>query len=365
MRSLLLACALGLSACSSPQIPPLDFAEQRAPAEREEIEPATEERLRRLEARLAAGELAPVIEKLEALVDARPGLAEAWTLLGLAQLEQAYRQALERPGSRASVDASALTLAESALRTAQRLAPEEIGVDRALAVLFEREGHLEAAHAAAARVLNRRAFDREALLTAARAAAELGWERRAVIHLEALRSLRPEPIEALALETAVYRRLAEGSDDRELRTRYYERLYRAWSDWSERLPKDARGPRGLAAALQLRVEEFGGSYGEKRVQQIHALYRQAIQLAPADAELRFEHGSFLEKVGNESEAERQYRRSLDFDSRYLPALLNLAALLWESERRNEAQLYWTRALPQVQDSEERAQIERLLTPRGD
>ena len=360
MRPLLLACFLGLGACSSPRIPPLDFAEQHAPDEREAIEPATEERLRQLETRLAAGEIDDVAAELQSLVATRPGLAEAWTLLGLAQLELAYRDVQRQQDGRATVDADALTLAESALTTAQRLAPDAIGVDRALAILFEREGHLEAAYAAAARVLKRRAFDPDALLAAARTAAELGWERRAVIHLEALRSLRPEPTEALALETAVYRRLALGHDDAELRTRWYERLYRAWIDWSERLPKDARGPRGLAGTLQLRVEEFGGSYDAARVQQIEELYAQAVRLAPTDADLRFEHGHFLEKIGERQRAERQYRRALDFDSAHLPSLLNLAALLWESERKNEARLYWQRALPRITGREERTQVERLL-----
>ncbi|PIE24677.1 MAG: hypothetical protein CSA62_02270 [Planctomycetota bacterium] len=360
MRPLLFACALAFAACSSPQIPPLDFAKQHAPKEREVIDAATTEQLLALEKRLGAGEFEAVLHELESMVEARPGLAEAWTLLGLTQLELAYQDLQAGNKNNATVDNAALTLAESSLRTARRLAPDMIGVDRALAVLFEREGHLEAAYAAATRVLTRRAFDAEALLSAARCAAELGWERRTVIHLDALRSLRPQPTEALALETAVYRRLALGSDEQELRTRWYERLYRAWNDWSERSPKDARGPRGLAATLQLRIEQFGGSYSKDRIAQISALYAKATGLAPSDPALRFEHGHFLEKIGDLAGAERQYRRALDFDAKHLPSLLNLAALLWESERRHEARLYWQRALAQISDAKERARVQQLL-----
>jgi Flp pilus assembly protein TadD len=360
MHRLAPLCLLGLFACSSPQVPPGQFALSFAPEQRQSPSESDSAEIARCAELWQQGEDSEAVSRLGALLSNKPGLAEGWLLLG--QIRDARAHAALREGSdpRARVEGSELTRAESALLTAKKLAPELLSVDLALAELFERIGHLEAAHGAYARVLEKRAFDLEALLGAARCATELGWERSATLRLDALRGLRPHPIEALALETAVYRRLARSSEAVEQRTRFYDRLLRAWTEWSEREPQDARGPRGIAATLRLRVEEFGGSYDAELIARIDALFAEARKLAPLDAELLFETAEFAERTDRQPDAERLYRRAIDVDAEHVPSLLNLGSLLESSDRPSEARYFWRRALPLLRSSDERDELDKLI-----
>ena len=302
------------------------------------------------------------------LADATPGLVEAqWRLGRVGRLRLVELLAKDRdgqegkvPNSKRAWDQALYEDAETALRIAATLAPREARYHSELGMLFELEGHLEAALLAHERALGLAAFSRGSLLAAARLATALGEERRAVRHLEALRAVADPSPQALEWEARCYLVLADDPEQRRLGP-WLERAERAFAGMRRLEPKSPRGAAGIAHCRFRAAQLAPQKPNAEQLDAMRTLYLEAARLAPSDPVHRFNLGVFLESklVGDNDAARQQYRAALDRDAKHLPSRLNLARLLWLADRKDDAKAQWRIALPQLTGNE-RKRVEELL-----
>ncbi|HHI78962.1 MAG TPA: tetratricopeptide repeat protein [Planctomycetes bacterium] len=258
--------------------------------------------------------------------------------------------------------------AETAFLTARHYAPENPEVYLALGRLYEVDGHLEAALENYREVLGFSALDPKALYHAARLATNMGREREAAKYLVALRTIPEMKPRILILEARVYLVLAQARDqDPQSRKTYLENAQRAFSEFRELHPKDARGPGGIAHCLVLKALEKKEKVSPTLRKRIDTLFLEAARLAPEDPLPRYNLGRFLESpvVADFEAAAIAYHSALSRDPEHLPSLLNLAALELQAGRKKKARLLYQRALPLIQDPSERDWVLSFLTKEQD
>jgi len=308
------------------------------------------------------------------LIADHPLSAEAHVVYGLASLGVAMepvREARARAAKGNSKqepvvpDLTELDEAETSLLSAVKLAPRMPEAQTALADLYYEEGHLEAALAGYRKALELSAFHRPALLRAAELATDLGLERSAAIYLEGLRTQPDFPTKALVWETQVYLSLADARDQIESRTTYLTRALRAFRELKARQPGKPLAVLGEAHCRFLLMRDSGQKLTNAQIDQLRKLYLEAARLDPTDPVPRYNLGRVLEDdlVGRREAAIESYRAALDRSPTHLPSLLNLARLLWEDGKRDEATGLYRRALPLMKDTDERKYVERLLAGR--
>lgn len=319
-------------------------------------------RLAEARSKLADGDPAGAAVLARSLVEQEPAAPAARIVLGEALLAL--------PPTAAPLQLDTRGEAETHLLAAAKLAPAAPEAHDALGRLYENDGHFEAALASYGRALEVSALYRPSLVAAARLATELGQERRAIRHLEALRALQPLPADALVWEARCYLTLAEsaaltGSPDALQRNAWLRRARRAFIELGERESSDPRAPAGEAHCSFLLALDSPDKIADDEKRHIRALYQKAARLAPADPLPRYNLARFLESrlVADATGAIEEYKATLARDPLHLPSLLNLARLLWLAGKRDAARVYYRQALPLVEDDGERSRIERLLAAR--
>lgn len=318
-----------------------------------------------------AGATESAIAELRDIVRERPRLVEARRLLAQAVLARLERSNPARLPSEVRLDL--LLEAEIATRGGLKYLPDDPTLWTTLGRTLELDGHLEAALEAFRTAIERGSADVRALLAAARIAIDLGEERGALRHLEALRTRSDAlPAEVLLWEARCYLTLHETMlreksrqpvDERNRKT-YLARALRAFEELAARAPDDARV---LAASAYCRYEQIRAGDVEasaEAITDIGELYRKAARLAPRDPKPRFDLGVFLESalVDDAAAAVAAYRGALDRDPAHLPSQLNLARLLWLQSgdaQKVEARALWRSALPRL-SAREKKRVEELL-----
>jgi hypothetical protein len=355
MRFLCLGASIWLVSCTSVPPPPAERAADAPVEGAVKPDAKAQAMLAGGSAALAAADLDRAERTARALIARDPRLAQAWTLLGQALTERAHGlKAVAR-------SVTQLEDTEAALLRATRLAPKSAHAHAALGRFYEVDGHREAGLAAHRRALSLSAFLPESLLAAARLSMELGEERGARLHLEALRALPDLPTEALIQEARCYLSLADAPDQSAERATSLARALRAFHELSIREPEDPRGPAGEAhCRFTLALERATVPDAEKN--RIRELWQEAARLAPADPTPRFNLALFLESklVGDRAAAIATYRATLARDATHLPSLVNLARLLWVDGDHDAAKALYRRALPKLEDERERREVRRLL-----
>ncbi len=313
--------------------------------------------LEKASAALLAGDNDRAIELAAPLAAAEPRDAAAQLILGRALEAQVKRE--YAAGRVPDIDLA--ERCEFHLGAAVRLLDKDVDARLALGEYYELEGHLEAALASYESILRFAALDKRALVAAARVATELGEERNAARHFEALRAKPPVPTEVLLEEARCYMTLAASNDSGD-RTRWLRLARRAFRDLGERQPKDARAPAGEGYCEFLLASE-SSTIDDTAKSRIRELYLEAARLAPEDPLPRYNLALFLESslVGDPGAARDEYRATLARDASHVPSLLNLARLLWIAGEKDAARVYWRRVLPLLGDEDEKRRVRAMLS----
>lgn len=378
---LVLALLPWFGSCSSIPIP-LDEALEALPDGPAAIvdDEATSDRLERARRSIEGGTWRTAHSDLASLVRERPRLVAARSLLATILVLELERDELRdskpraREAFRPEDRLDAIQEAEFVVLGGLRYAPNDAMLHALLGRIYEVDGHLEAAVVAYRRAVALDGRDTNALLALTRLELDLGEERAAVFHLEALRARLSElPIEALTWEARCYMALHDTllseratGDQASNKKTYLDRARRAYDELAARSPIDARAMAGGAYCRFLQMSEGDVPRTESSIEEALDLYRRAARLAPTDATHRFDLGVFLESglVADAPAAIGEYRSALARDPSHLPSQLNLARLLWqghppESPERAEARQLWALALPRL-DGRERRRVEALL-----
>ena len=293
---------------------------------------------------------------IENLLGNNDGLAEGHLLMGIGML----RSWLSETPSSETTALEELQEAEFHLLAATRLEPRNPEAHWTLGRLYQKDGHLEAALAAYRTALEFNVQYRPALISAAGLATELGEERDAIRHLEALRAKTPFPKQALHWETRCYLTLLEATDPQlEANHKIFlQRALRAYQELAELQKNSNLGTSGQAYCLFL-MAQMG--FAKLDSEKIRELWLEAARIDPRDPEPRFNLAAFLESdlVGEVEAAIDAYRSSLDRDPTHLPSMLNLARLLLDRKKGEALELY-RRALPKIQDPKEKKKVLKIL-----
>lgn len=306
--------------------------------------------------RVSAADMEPAVARAIAAatttVEREPGDAAAWGRLGMVL----HAHSLPKEAADAYVEAA-------------RLDDSDHRWTHLHARLLETEAP-EAALVLAEETLHRRAHFPPALALRARLLEALGEDEAAGAAWVALAAAAPNSGEAAL---ALARRLLERGDiegARERLERLTGRIPDSAAGWSflaqihrrldqpERAQEAARrarlgasspsrGATGdpdplLEAVAERRADAVGREARARRaaesgdVEAAAALYRDLSRERPDDAELRYNLGNALSRLGRSAEAEAAYREALARDPDSSPAMANLANLLARSGREEEA-----------------------------
>ncbi|MBI5364927.1 MAG: tetratricopeptide repeat protein [Planctomycetes bacterium] len=96
-----------------------------------------------------------------------------------------------------------------------------------------------------------------------------------------------------------------------------------------------------------------------------AWLEKAIELDDRFEQAHFELGVLKEDLGKQDEAIRHYRRAIEIDPAFLPALRNLALLYFARKDQANTRLWVKRALEHERDPERRKALENMLEPLGE
>lgn len=218
--------------------------------------------------------------------------------------------------------------AEGALRLALRLAPRHPEVVVRYVRFLLAEGHLSAAADAAEAGLVHTPQDRGLLLAAAESRYELGEERRALRHLELLETVAPDHAPSRYRLGICQLRLAESGGPDETPTARLERAQECFDTYRDMAPTDQDG--WLAAGqARVRLAEAGpgGQASQGLLNEALSIWVEGEARFGAQPEFPYRVGWCYEALGRPGPAAAGYRRALDVEPLYTPALLALAGLL--------------------------------------
>ncbi len=349
------------------------------PGEAEEASEAVAGQLAQAALAVEAGKGEQVVDELRAIVIDHPKVVAARSLLATILVGDLEARALDqhrRTKSRPPEERiNAIAEAELLVRAGLVYAPDDARLHALLARVYEVDGHLEAALAAYREAHRREPGATRTLLSMTRLELELGEERAAVFHLEALRSrIATVPIDVLFWEVRCYmalydtlrREAVAGNATNDNKKTYLDRARRAYDELASRSPDDARASAGSAFCRFRQLLDGDRPRSDKAIREVLDLYREAARLAPTDALRRFDLGVVLESelIDDPAAAALEYRSALARDPEHIPSALNLARLLWaqpptDSAARSEARKLWSMALPRL-EPRERRRVEALL-----
>ncbi len=119
-----------------------------------------------------------------------------------------------------------------------------------------------------------------------------------------------------------------------MRNRVWTSEANLWADAARKAPRSARARFALANAL----------FREKRYDEAFGEYREAERLNPRDEEALMGEASVLVIRGEKEKARKIYKKIVEGNARFRPALNNLGSLAYEERRFGEAAAYYRRSL---------------------
>lgn len=352
---------LGLAACSAASPDPAVMAAAELPVM--QLDEASAVRAAEAAARAVAAvdsrrfELAEDIAR--DVLSWAPRQPRARAVLGLCLLQRA--SAVSPP------DLQLQNTGEGETLRASRLAPTDLVVGRLRAQFLARVEHLSAAAAAAEAVLvqNQRSDDADYVALLALCGEwryELGEERLARPHLQALTDLRPSDAAAHFRLGICMLRTADNAVDAAAAAKAFARSL-------ELAPGDEDAMLSIGKAHARGAELASGAEREAALEAAAKVFGEAAARFPESAEAAFCEGVALEQLGRSAAAAAGYETALQRDPSHLGAMLDLAQLrLQDPATAAAARELLQRALNRAGADRkaltppERARIEAFLRP---